>query len=225
MKKILVPTITLGLAGALLLTAGVSSSIAISPSAANPKDIVLTENVKIKYSDSQKTGIDAAIKLFWYYTDEQKRIATELIGIQSRYLAGGADSVERKRLGNAVLPYIVEHADRTWLLRYTSPESFIQGLGFVKTGILSELDSKKCVANAEKLSFRPALVTVKHRVEVKQVAEKLNLGRSKGSLSDAEGKVIGLKVEKLIADKTTVMEVELLAKVSNILNACGINKN
>lgn len=177
-----------------------------------------------EYNDYQERAAESATKLLVYYNAEQERISKELMHIQSNYLVKGVESVERKRISKWLVPKIIKHRYRSNLLNKLSAEDYVQRLGYTKVSALTPREGLACAGYAEALSFRPALATVKHRVEVKKLAAKTMNGIGKRSLSDNEGRRYNLRVSEIINSKVLEMENEVLSKVDAIMKKCKISK-
>jgi hypothetical protein len=180
--------------------------------------------VEAQYDKDQLVAATAAVRLLTYYNDEQNRITKELVHIQSQYLAGGLSSAERKRLSRALTQEIIFYRDRARDLQRSTPAVYLAKLGYINVRSLNPSEAKACSSNATRISARPAIVTVKHRVEVKKAAQDLMRGIAKGSLSDSMGKTYNVKVANMVERKAKAMEVEVLSQIDSILAKCGITK-
>jgi hypothetical protein len=218
-SKDFIMNVILGSALALGLSVGVSSPVV--PVYLQSVNI---STIEAQYGKDQLVAANAATRLLTYYNDEQNRITKELVHIQSQYLAGGFDSAERKRLSRGLTLEIIFYRDRARDLQRSTPVAYLAKLGYVNVRTLNQADAKACSSNATRVSARPAIVTVKHRVEVKKAAQDLMRGVSKGSLSDSVGKTYNVKVAGMVDRKIKAMEKEVLYQVDSILAKCGITK-
>lgn len=183
-----------------------------------------TVAVAAEYDSAQERAVAGAMRLFHYYNDEQNRITKELVHIQSNFLERGLDSTERKRLGEGLAKEIIFYRDRAAAIGKTDPRAYLEKLGYKKVGKLSAKQAKECTANAHWVSARPAIVTVKHRVEVKKAASEIMRGIDKRSLSDSVGKSYNVRVAEIVKAKTDMMELEVHAVVEDLLAKCNITR-